>query len=148
MRIRIVPIFSKSTTTRCAVGKRWTMTQRMQARTDHTRLQTRTGVNRDWGVVEEGILYNREVFDAGMFFWGELLLADDLADNSSNQFANDFKTFVQEANEEECILIGTGRTRGLGSVKVEIWDEVQVTDIRSRELALFTERLNLFNTTL
>lgn len=127
---------------------RLNMTQRMKAKTDQTRLQTRTGVNRDWGVVEEGILYNREVFDAGMFFWGELLLADDLPDNSSNRLTKDFKTFVQEANEEDCILIGTGRTRGLGSIKVEIWDEVQVKDIRSREIMLFTQRLNLFNTTL
>ncbi len=127
---------------------RLNMTQRMKAQANNTRLQTRTGVNRDWGVVEEGILYNREVFDEGMLFWGELLLADDLPDDLSDKFADDFKTFVDYANEEECILIGTGRTRGLGSVKVEVWDEEKVTDIRSREIALFTKRLNLFDTTL
>ncbi len=32
--------------------------QRMKAKVE-TRLQTRTGINREWGVVEERILYNR-----------------------------------------------------------------------------------------
>lgn len=84
--------------------------QRMQTKVA-TRLQTRTGINREWGVVEERILYNREVFEDGMTFWGEVMLPDDLA--------NSFKEFVEEAAEEDVIRIGTGRTRGLGQVNIE-----------------------------
>lgn len=84
--------------------------QRMQAKAA-TKLQTRTGINRDWGVVEERILYNREVFDDGMTFWGEVILPDELA--------NPFKQFVEEATREDVIRIGTGRTRGLGQVNIE-----------------------------
>ncbi len=117
---------------------RLNMKQCMMAKVG-TRLQTHSGINREWGVIEEGILYNREVFDENMLFWGELLLADDLADS--------FQQFVQEANEEDVIRIGTGRTRGLGRVNIEIVDEEKPTDIRSREIVLFTERLNRFNAT-
>ncbi|MBA2678586.1 MAG: hypothetical protein H0U76_09385 [Ktedonobacteraceae bacterium] len=117
---------------------RLNMQQRMMAQV-HTRLQTHSGINREWGVVEEGILYNREVFDENMLFWGELLLADDLADA--------FQQFVQEANEEDMIRIGTGRTRGLGRINLEMIDEEQPADIRSREIALFTERLTRFDGT-
>ncbi len=73
-----------------------------------THLQTRTGINRSWGVVEEGILYNREVFDEGMRFWGEIILSDELTDA--------FMQFLDEAVKEDVIRIGTGRTRGLGHV--------------------------------
>jgi CRISPR-associated protein Csx10 len=100
----------------------------------HTRLQTRTGINRDWGVVEDGILYNREVFDENMRFWGEVLLPDELAGT--------FARFVKEANGEQVIRIGTGRTRGLGYV------EVTTREIRRESIARFSERLVNFDTTL
>lgn len=119
------------------------MQEHMQAKAGNTRLQTRTGVNRDWGVVEEGMLYNREVFEEDTFFWGEVLLQDGLEE----AFYESFKTFVEDASVEESIYIGTGRTRGLGHIKIELRDEERVTDIRSRQIDLFTERLNRFNTT-
>ena len=100
----------------------------------HTRLQTRTGINRDWGIVEESILYNREVFDEGMRFWGEVLLPDELADT--------FMQFVKKADEEHVIRIGTARTRGLGCV------EVITREARRENFARFTERLADFNRTL
>jgi len=99
-----------------------------------TRLQTRTGINRDWGIVEDGILYNREVFDENMRFWGEVLLPDELADT--------FMQFVKEANDEHVIRIGTGRTRGLGCV------EVATREAGRENFAHFTERLANFDATL
>ncbi len=102
----------------------------MKAKVD-TRLQTRTGINREWGVVEERILYNRQVFEDGMIFWGEVTLPDELADR--------FKRFVEEATEEDVIRVGTGRTRGLGRVKLEMWDATEPT------FADFTKKLDAFN---
>lgn len=99
-----------------------------------TRLQTRTGINRDWGIVEDGILYNREVFDENMRFWGEVLLPDELADT--------FMQFVEEANDEHVIRIGTGRTRGLGCVNAA------TREARRENIAHFTERLANFDATL
>ncbi len=55
-----------------------------------------------------------EVFDDGMTFWGEVLLPDELADT--------FKQFVEEATREDVIRIGTGRTRGLGCVEIDMLD--------------------------
>ena len=60
-----------------------------------TRLQTRTGINRKWGVVEESILYNREVFDEHMPFWGQVVLPDELA--------GDFTDYIMEASREGVI---------------------------------------------
>ncbi len=100
----------------------------------HTRLQTRTGINRDWGIVEERILYNREVFDEGMRFWGEVLLPDELADT--------FMQFIKKADDEHVIRIGTARTRGLGCVKVT------TREARPENIAHFTERLVNFDATL
>lgn len=100
----------------------------------HTRLQTRTGINRDWGIVEESILYNREVFDEGMRFWGEVLLPDELADT--------LMQFVKKADEEHVIRIGTARTRGLGCV------EVTTREARRESLARFSDRLANFDATL
>lgn len=74
----------------------------------HTRLQTRTGIDRTWGVVEEGVLYNRQVFDENMRFWGKVILPDELSES--------FCAFLEEADKEEVIRIGTGRTRGLGFI--------------------------------
>jgi CRISPR-associated protein Csx10 len=100
----------------------------------HTRLQTRTGINRDWGIVEESILYNHEVFDEGMRFWGEVILPDALFD--------DFTAFLAEADEEGLIRIGTGRTRGMGDVTVN------ANPLVREDFAQFEARLEDFNTKL
>jgi CRISPR-associated protein Csx10 len=84
---------------------------RMIATVD-TRLLTRTGINRDWDIVEEGILYNREVIDEEAYFWGMITLPDELLPV--------FKGFVEEADDARLIRIGTGRTRGLGQVQFTI----------------------------
>lgn len=107
--------------------------QRLQAKVA-TRLQTRTGINREWGVVEERILYNREVFDEGMSFWGEVILPDGLTDS--------FKVFVDKAAGEDIIRIGTGRTRGLGRVSVEVGEDTKSTADG------FAQKLSKFDTTL
>jgi CRISPR-associated Csx10 family RAMP protein len=102
----------------------------MKARID-TRLQTRTGINREWGVVEESILYNREVFDEGMTFWGDVIVPDELTDT--------FKQFVEEATKEDVIRMGTGRTRGLGCVQID------VRDAPESKSANFADKLHTFD---
>ena len=104
--------------------------QRMQAKAD-TRLQTRTGINREWGVVEESILYNRQVFDENTCFWGDVLLPDELTDT--------FKGFVEEATKEDVIRVGTGRTRGLGRVQLDVRDD------QESKAADFADKLHTFD---
>ncbi|MBV9688664.1 MAG: hypothetical protein JO202_03030 [Ktedonobacteraceae bacterium] len=104
--------------------------QRMKAKAD-TRLQTRTGINREWGVVEESILYNRQVFDENTCFRGDVLLPDELTDT--------FKNFVEEATKEDVIRVGTGRTRGLGCVQLD------VRDAQESKAADFADRLCTFD---
>jgi CRISPR-associated protein Csx10 len=104
--------------------------QRMKAKID-TRLQTRTGINREWGIVEESILYNREVFDENMRFWGDVILPDELADT--------FRKFVEEADTEDVVHVGTGRTRGLGRV------EIKLADAKQEDIVNFRNRLYNFD---
>jgi CRISPR-associated protein Csx10 len=79
-----------------------------------SRLQTRTGIDRDSGTVREGILYNRQVFEEGSRFWGEICLPDDEALTAS------FTSFVREVNGSHFLRLGTGRTRGMGKVEISI----------------------------
>ncbi len=106
---------------------------RMKAES-HTHWQTHTGINRDWGVVEEGILYSREVFDEDMRFWGQVLLPED------EQLGVTFKTFVEEANKEGILRIGTGRTRGLGCIEIP-----KLIEEEKPEREQFAERLRKFD---
>lgn len=80
----------------------------------HTRVQTHTGINRETGTVQEGILYNRQVFDEGMRFWGMAQLPDD------EELVSQFTTFMEEVSLSGAaagmVRIGTGRSRGLGKV--------------------------------
>lgn len=107
--------------------------QRMKAMLD-TRLQTRIGINREWGVVEEAVLYNREVFNEDMVFWGDIILPDELADM--------FKQFIVEAANEDVIRVGSGRTRGLGRVQID------VREAPESQLAIFMDRLDMFDSAL
>lgn len=132
-------------------GARRDPRQRMRARSS-TRLQTRTGIDRDWGVVEESILYNREVFDDGMQFWGELLFPDEETLPEEGRLVSSFKSFLEEtklgktkreqAENPGIIRLGTGRTRGLGCV------DMKVLDTQREEKARFRQRLEQFNTAL
>ena len=123
--------------------------QRMKAG-GTTRLQTRTGINRKWGVVEEGILYNREVFDDGMKFWGELLFPDEDTLPEAERRITHFKNFLQEAILQDkekpgIVRIGTGRTRGLGCIALA----ENGLCVKGREpMPTFQERLEKFDTTL
>jgi CRISPR-associated Csx10 family RAMP protein len=104
--------------------------QLMKAKVD-TRLQTRTGINREWGIVEESILYNREVFDEGMTFWGDVIVPDEHTDA--------FKKFVEEATKEDVIRMGTGRTRGMGRVDIDF------RNAQESNPGDFADRLHTFN---
>ena len=111
--------------------------QRMLTHT-RTRLQTHTGINREWGTVEENILYNREVFEMGTPFWGEVLLPDELA--------RTFKGFVREAEQEEVVHMGTGRTRGMGKVLLKLVDAEDEDVLEDH--SVFKERLLAFDKAL
>lgn len=100
-----------------------------------TRLQTHTGINRDTGTVQEGILYNRRVFNEHTRFWGAIKLPDDLADT--------FQQFIVEVGRSGLVRVGTGRTRGLGKVHLSM----QSLDGHHNP-DTFRESLDNFNKTL
>ncbi|HVB24684.1 MAG TPA: RAMP superfamily CRISPR-associated protein [Ktedonobacteraceae bacterium] len=97
------------------------------------RLQTHTGINRRTGTVQESILYNREVFEEGMQFWGELKVADELA--------SQFEKLVEDVGYTGLVRVGTGRTRGSGKVTlgIDTFNDAQGT------FEAFKVRLSEFN---
>lgn len=99
---------------------------RMAKAEANTRLLTRTGINRETGTVQEGILYNRRVFDEHTCFWGMLKVPEGLAGSLSD--------FVKEVGESGLVRIGTGRTRGSGKVHLSV--ESQVDEQESFETRL------------
>ncbi len=106
----------------------------------HTRLQTHTGINRKSGTVHEGILYNRQVFDDGMRFWGTVKINDD----GDDRLVTQFEDFLKDVGDTGLVRIGTGRTRGLGNVFLSTQP---ITGI-SNGLSAFKERLVVFNEAL
>lgn len=76
------------------------------------RLQTHTGINRDTGTVQEGILYNRSVFQEHSLFWGLLKIPEHLVEP--------LQTFINEVGQSGLLRVGTGRTRGMGKVCLSI----------------------------
>ena len=112
--------------------------QRIAAQPDsYTRLQTHTGIHRESGTVQDGILYNREVFEEGMRFWGELLFPDD------EKLFKAFHTFLEEINEMGILHLGTGRSRGMGKVSLAISPVEEKED----RFTTFSKRLDEFNCT-
>jgi CRISPR-associated protein Csx10 len=111
--------------------------QHMIAAITNTRLQTHTGINRQSGTVEESILYNRQVFDEQMRFWGMVKLPEHLA--------TEFQNFVGEVAHSSLVRIGTGRTRGMGKVSLTVESMEEEEDRRFR---VFKERLEAFNKNL
>lgn len=77
-----------------------------------TRLQTHTGIDRGTGTVQEGILYNRQVFEEQARFSGIVRLPDELE--------RPFMNFIEQVGESGLVRVGTGRTRGLGKVLLSI----------------------------
>lgn len=107
----------------------------ISAKTEGTRLQTHTGINRKWGIVEESILYNREVLDEGTIFWGLAKVPDELAKM--------FEEYIESIGRKGLVRIGTGRTRGLGKVTLGI-EAIDEKDEQER-LDDFEQRLKDFN---
>lgn len=110
----------------------------MQAELD-TYLQTRTGISREWGIVEEGILYSREVIKDGMRFWGTIKLPEELEPAFSQLLEEATMPNASTRQHSSLLRIGTGRTRGLGAVKIVNRGEEQ------HELDIFQERLGGLN---
>jgi CRISPR-associated protein Csx10 len=100
----------------------------------YTRLQTRTGIDRKSGIVQDGILYNREVLEEDMRFWGTVRFIDN------EKLISQFKNFIDEIGHVGLVRIGTGRTRGMGKVTINRGDEVQQDQFES-----FTQRLHTLN---
>jgi CRISPR-associated protein Csx10 len=100
---------------------------------DYMRLQTHTGIDRDSGTVQEGILYNRKVFEEGMRFWGTIKASDNLVDN--------LKNFLNQVGPDGLVRIGTGRTRGMGKVAFQ----AQFMKDEQDPFKKFCDRLNGFH---
>jgi len=86
---------------------------------EHKRLLIHSGIDRRSGTVQEGILYNRQVFEEGMRFWGMAVFPND------EGLISEFTRFIGELGEkrsgnEGLLRIGTGRTRGMGRVVIDV----------------------------
>jgi CRISPR-associated Csx10 family RAMP protein len=107
---------------------------------EHKRLRTHSGIDRKTGTVQEGILYNRQVFEEGMRFWG---MAKFLSDG---QLISEFASFIDDLRDsklgnEGLLRMGTGRTRGMGKVTINVERPKDQQD----SFASFQKRLNDFN---
>lgn len=101
-----------------------------------TRLQTHTGINRETGAVQEGILYHRRVFEEQARFWGQISAADDLADEVVD--------FIKKVGETGLVRVGTSRTRGMGKVHLRVEKPTDESDRFQQfkgRLARFSRRL-------
>jgi CRISPR-associated protein Csx10 len=102
-----------------------------------TRLQTRTGINRATGTVQESILYSRQVFQEHTRFWGEVHVEDDLAPV--------LQQFIKEIASTGLVRIGTGRSRGMGKVSLAL---KPIPESEQDRFTSFKQRVEAFNTTL
>lgn len=115
---------------------RWGEDEKRAVTISKTRLLTRTGINRRFGTVEEEILYNREVYEEQMCFFGVIRASEEVADTLQKFL------WQQGRNEDSPLLLndfarlGTGRTRGLGQVAFELLadegDEDRYTAFKAR----------------
>ena len=88
-----------------------------------TRLLTRTGISRETGTVQEGILYNREILNEDQSFWGTMSF-------SNESLYDDFYHFAEDVAEKGILRIGNNLTRGLGKLGVP---QIQKFDIEDSE---------------
>lgn len=102
-----------------------------------TRLQTRTGINRNTGTVQESILYSRQVFQEHARFWGEVHVEDN--------FAPALQQFISEVGLPGLVRIGTGRSRGMGKVNLAL---EPISDNEQDRFARFKQRAAAFDATL
>lgn len=77
---------------------------------EYMRLQTHTGIDRESGTVQEGILYNRNVFEEGMQFWGAIKIPND------EKLLRALTALFKQVGQSGLVRVGTGRTRGMGRV--------------------------------
>lgn len=75
-------------------------------------LRTRAGISRLTGAVEQGILYSREVLNAGTAYWGTA----EVPDACAAQFAE----FVEEISDGGLLRLGNNRTRGFGALPLSV----------------------------
>src|SRR2546421_3278248 len=106
----------------------------------HTRLRTHSGIDRETGTVQESILYNRQVFEEGMRFWSVATFL------GGRELISQFSDFIDELNDsklgnEGLLRIGTGRTRGMGKVKINTDRPKE----RQDAFELFRKRLHKFD---
>lgn len=101
----------------------------------YMRLQTHTGIDRESGTVQEGILYNRRVFEEGMRFWGAIKVPDD------EELLTKLTDFLKQAGESGLVRVGTGRTRGMGKVTFR----TRLVESRSDSFETFCKRLHKFH---
>lgn len=98
-----------------------------------TRLLTRTGISRETGTVQEGILYNREVLNEEQSFWGTMSFTDE-------SLFKDFRNFAQEVAKMGVLRIGNNLTRGLGKLGIP-----QIRKFNPDDMKSFKERTDKFN---
>lgn len=98
-----------------------------------TRLLTRTGISRETGTVQEGILYNREVLNEGQSFWGIMHFTDE-------SLCDDFYDFAERVAKRGMLRIGNNLTRGLGKLGIP-----QIQEFSTDDMASFKERVDAFN---
>src|SRR6266516_1308606 len=98
-----------------------------------TRVQTHTGISRETGTVQEGILYSREVFKEQTRFWGLLKVPDELAGS--------LKDFLAQVGNSGLLRVGAGRSRGLGKVRLD----AELLNENSYSYPAFKERLETFH---
>jgi CRISPR-associated Csx10 family RAMP protein len=97
------------------------------------RLLTRTGISRETGTVQEGILYNREVLNEGQNFWGTMFFAEE-------SLYDDFVDFAKKVAEMGILRIGNNLTRGLGKPGMPDFSSCD-----SESYEGFKKRLSSFN---
>ena len=98
-----------------------------------TRLLTRTGISREIGTVQEGILYNREVINEGQWFWGTMSFVDE-------SLYDDFRNFAQYVGGKGVLRIGNNLTRGLGKLGVP-----QIEEFSPEDMEVLKKRAEAFN---
>ncbi|MBU0496245.1 MAG: hypothetical protein KKA73_07100 [Chloroflexi bacterium] len=93
-------------------------------------LRTRTGIDRATGTVKQGILYSREVLRPGMTFWGTLSVTDDEAQA--------FNQFIQDANVSHLLRLGNNNTRGFGRVTLALETPDQLDSEQALQTRILT----------
>lgn len=73
-------------------------------------VRTHTGINRTTGTVEPRILFSRQAIDAGTLLQTRVFLDDSVVQA--------WWTFIQDAAERGLWRVGTGRTRGMGLLRL------------------------------